>query len=381
MNVGFVSDSFPMGGIAKVVTEIGAAIEEEGFSSFYLSALGDPTNYYSILESKLYIPEKKIEETNFIKYRDKARKFFEMKLYNGQVDLSKYLLAQYENIVNFVNKNNLDYLIICRYDLTFLVSKIKNEFPKLKIFVWIHGPVEIYTKKKERKKYLTYYKKNLLACNKVICLTEFDLHELEKIDVSGIKIYNPISFRNRFFSEDTRKEKTILCVSRLDIKDKGIDSLVKLADVLPDGWRVKLVGSGNENELKKLNALLKKMKNRKKFVFLGPKRPMDLEEIYQQSSFFVSPSLYEGFGLSLVEAMNFGLPIIAFETSGAREITEEGKFGILVKDFSSDKLIKECLMFVNNNELIERYAKLSHFRSQEFAIKNIKKQWVSLLND
>ena len=108
---------------------------------------------------------------------------------------------------------------------------------------------------------------------------------------------------------------------------------------------------------------------------------MDLEEIYQQSSFFVSPSLYEGFGLSLVEAMNFGLPIIAFETSGAREITEEGKFGILVKDFSSDKLIKECLMFVNNNKLIERYAKLSHFRSQKFAIKNIKKQWVSLLND
>jgi hypothetical protein len=52
-----------MGGIAKVVKEIGSVIEEEGYSSFYLAASGDPSNYYNIPDSKLVIPKAEIRST------------------------------------------------------------------------------------------------------------------------------------------------------------------------------------------------------------------------------------------------------------------------------------------------------------------------------
>ncbi|MGO2891439.1 MAG: hypothetical protein ACTIC2_05620, partial [Enterococcus devriesei] len=262
MNIGFVSDGFPMGGLARAVIEIGTAIEKENQCSFYLSAIGDPSNYYDIPKSKLTIPKLKIKETKFKKYSEKLEKFIEMKLNGGKVDLSRYLTKQFNNMIEFIKKRDIDYLIICRYDLSFLVSKIKLEFPDLKIFVWIHGPVEIYTQKKERKKYLSYYIHNLSQCDSVICLTEFDRTELKSFGISGTKIYNPVPFKKIDNPSTSIKDNSILCVSRLDIRDKGIDSLIKLADSLPNGWKVKLVGAGDKDELKKFNTLLSKMRNR-----------------------------------------------------------------------------------------------------------------------
>jgi glycosyltransferase involved in cell wall biosynthesis len=379
VNVGFVSDGFPMGGIAKVVKEIGSVIEEEGYSSFYLAASGDPSNYYNIPDSKLVIPKAEIRSTKVGELKNKIKKLFEMKIHNNTVDLSKYLRRQQRNIEQFVESKELDYLIICRYDLSFLVSNLKLKYPRLKIFIWIHGPVELYTKKKERKKYLPYYRQCLLDCDSIICLTEYDLCDLKEIGVTGTKIYNPISFTNVENSETLEKEKSILCVSRLDIHDKGIDSLVKLADRLPNGWKVNLVGTGKSNEIERFRYLVSKMKNKNQLVFLGPKNTEELKKIYQLSTFFVSPSLYEGFGLTLVEAMNFGLPIVAFETNGAKEVTENGKYGVLVENFSVESLIQECLSLLDNAYYIKKYTQLSLLRSKKFNIKNIKKQWLALL--
>lgn len=372
-----------MGGIAKVVTEIGNIIEEENHCSYYLSASGNPSNYYEIPDSKLTIPEKEVSENKYEKLKNKVKKFVEMKLHNDDVDLSNYLQKQQKNIEQFIYYRELDYLIVCRYDLSFLILKLKKKFPNLKIIIWIHGPVEIYTQKKERKKYLYYYRQNLLESDNVVCLTNSDLQELNKIDtnINCTKIYNPISYKKIEPTEFLKREKSILCVSRLDIRDKGIDSLIKLADRLPKEWRIKLVGTGNESELKEFDNLISKMKNRDKLEYLGSKKTNELKNIYQTSAIFVSPSLYEGFGLTLVEAMNFGLPIVTFETSGAREVTEDGKFGILVKNFSFENLVDECLHLIKNEDCIKKYTQLSYLRSNSFNIENIKKQWLSLFKD
>ena len=68
MNVGFISDSFPMGGIARVVTLIGDGIEKFDNNSFYLSASGDSSNFYKIPSGKLTISKYKIRETKILKY-------------------------------------------------------------------------------------------------------------------------------------------------------------------------------------------------------------------------------------------------------------------------------------------------------------------------
>ncbi len=209
------------------------------------------------------------------------------------------------------------------------------------MIVWIHGPVNIYTEKKERIKYLEFYKDSLLKSDAVVCLTEYDIAALAKINIKGMKIYNPIIYEKNDDCINTERNNNILCVSRLDIESKGIDILIKLADKLPDNWNVNLIGDGTKSQIEKFQYLYSKMKYPSKMNYLGPKNSDELAIYYRNSKILVSPALYEGFGLTLVEEMNFGLPVVTFETTGAMEITQNGKFGYLVKDFSEKRFDKE----------------------------------------
>ncbi len=379
MNVGFISDSFPMGGIARVVTLIGDGMEKFDNNSFYLSASGDSSNFYKIPSGKLTISKYKIRETKILKYTTYIKKYTELVLNNKSVNLANYMNKQYMAISEFIKSNHLDIIIICRYDLTFLVSRLKEKFPSLKVIVWIHGPVNIYTEKKERLKYLEFYKDNLLKSDAVVCLTEYDIAALAKINVEGRKIYNPIIYEKDDDCINTERNNNILCVSRLDIESKGIDILVKLADKLPDNWNVNLIGDGTKSQIEKFQYLYSKMKYPSKINYLGPKNSDELAAYYKNSRILVSPALYEGFGLTLVEAMNFGLPVVTFETTGAMEITQNGKFGYLVKDFSENNFIKGTIDLINNEKILAEYTELALLRSNTFSLNSILQQWEELL--
>ncbi|UXD37085.1 hypothetical protein E3O61_04620 [Enterococcus faecium] len=65
MNVGFISDSFPMGGIARVVTLIGDGMEKFDNNSFYLSASGDSSNFIKYLQVSLLSLSIRLEKLKF----------------------------------------------------------------------------------------------------------------------------------------------------------------------------------------------------------------------------------------------------------------------------------------------------------------------------
>nr|WP_283652049.1 glycosyltransferase [Enterococcus faecium] len=155
--------------------------------------------------------------------------------------------------------------------------------------------------------------------------------------------------------------------------------LVKLADKLPDNWNVNLIGDGTKSQIEKFQYLYSKMKYPSKINYLGPKNSDELAAYYKNSRILVSPALYEGFGLTLVEAMNFGLPVVTFETTGAMEITQNGKFGYLVKDFSENNFIKGTIDLINNEKILAEYTELALLRSNTFSLNSILQQWEELL--
>lgn len=378
VKIGFVSDSFPMGGLARVVSLVGLNLDMEGYESYFLGVNGDGDNFYQIPNNKLVVAER---EHNYLdKYFTKGKIFIKLLLCKQSIDLGKYKSRELLSIKSFIEEKELDCLIICRYDLTFLVSRIKEIFPKLKIIVWIHGPVEMYTRKRERKKYLEYYIENLKFCNEVVCLTESDILELEKFQILGRKVYNPVEYAiNNDMLPDT-KEKILLCVSRLDIEDKGISKLISLANSVPDPWKVQLIGNGNSKETEELKKLQERLRNKNKFEFLGPKNSEELAFFYKNAEIYVSPAMYEGFGLTIAEAMCFALPVICFKTTGAKEITENGKFGILVEDFDESNFINEVLILIENEKKIKQFSELSLKRSLDFSLVKILETWKMILS-
>jgi glycosyltransferase involved in cell wall biosynthesis len=68
---------------------------------------------------------------------------------------------------------------------------------------------------------------------------------------------------------------------------------------------------------------------------------------------FVQPSLSEAFSQVLIEAMGVGLPVIATDVGGAREVVESGENGFLVKANSSHEIFQNTMMLLENLELRE----------------------------
>ena len=102
-----------------------------------------------------------------------------------------------------------------------------------------------------------------------------------------------------------------------------------------------------------------------KFIhFAGFIDDLDLAAIYSGATGFVFPSLYEGFGLPVLEAMQCGCPVISSNTSSLPEVV--GEAGFLVSPTDKDTLCEYILNLNLSSDLRDRYSQLSLDRATFF---------------
>ena len=100
-----------------------------------------------------------------------------------------------------------------------------------------------------------------------------------------------------------------------------------------------------------------------------------LSALYSNTQFLAMPSLYEGFGLPLVEAMSYGAPVLTANNSSMIEVA--GNAGLLVDALDVKSIADGLKKMITNNELRKRLAKnaklnASRFSWDDSAIKLIK---------
>lgn len=146
-----------------------------------------------------------------------------------------------------------------------------------------------------------------------------------------------------------RQSMQILYVGRL-IPDKGVQYLVRaLSEIIRTHPDISLIIAGNgpyETALKEEAAALKVDHC---VTFLGPVKHSLLPELYQDSTVFVLPSLSEGFGLVLVEAMGCKCPVIATDLPAIRDIVKDRETGILFRQKSVAELADKINYLLDND--------------------------------
>ena len=103
--------------------------------------------------------------------------------------------------------------------------------------------------------------------------------------------------------------------------------------------------------------------------------------MYEQSSFLVMSSRYEGLPMVLIEALSFGLPIISYNCPhGPSEIIEHKINGLLVENQSIKKLSVAIEQMIDDNSLQKKLSEGALITAKNYDINAITQQWIELFD-
>jgi glycosyltransferase involved in cell wall biosynthesis len=116
------------------------------------------------------------------------------------------------------------------------------------------------------------------------------------------------------------------------IPRKGHDLLIRmLADLSDLNWELRVVGAAVEPRYKRrVDRLVRQHELEERIVYTGVLSGQALSRQFLEADLFVFPSRYEGFGISLAEAIRAGLPFVAFASGAIPEVS--GGRGLLVPE-------------------------------------------------
>lgn len=163
-------------------------------------------------------------------------------------------------------------------------------------------------------------------------------------------------FRNLF--SFLGNDKLILYVGRLE-RSKGLEYLIeafsRIMDKIPS-VKLVVIGSGDSSYVNRLKRKIALMHIEENVFFLGRVTQQVLTAAYGASSVVVLPSLMEGFGLTLTEAMVRGKPVVATKVGAIPEIVQDGITGLLAEPADATSLSELILRVLTDSELARKLA-------------------------
>ncbi len=263
---------------------------------------------------------------------------------------------------------------------------------KSKIIVSTHIDPKIYLNMPFVKPIL---RKVYNKADKVICVSEGIKKEFEKIGINNCHtIYNPLTtFTKKTKQNKTKQNKTKIYINigRLD-KQKGQKYLISAFNEVvkkQNNSELWILGEGPEKT--ELKQQIDSLNLTKKVSLKGAVD--DVDKYLNKADCFVFTSIYEGFGLVLIEALNHNLPIISTDCDhGPREILAPelkvgqqvkypyySKYGVLVKKFDEKNNNKRKVDSLAQLMLDFRPCESGVERAKDFKPHKITKDWEKVI--
>lgn len=216
-------------------------------------------------------------------------------------------------------------------------------------------------------------------CDYVITLTDADKQkwlQCTKHKAEIISIPNPSPFAPQNYIKEM-STKTVLAVGRLTYS-KGFDLLLqawkKVHEKFPD-WKLNIVGEGEERN--RLESFINKNHLNHSVKLVG--NTNEIDTYYRNSEIFCLSSRYEGFGMVLIEALAFGLPIVSFDCQAGPSEILEGTGSILVPKENIEQLSHSLIELMANERLRKEISIKNIKRSESYQPSSIIKKWERII--
>ena len=232
------------------------------------------------------------------------------------------------------------------------------------------------------KEYSNAYNRIYKESDAVILLSEHFKPIFKKMtgldDISKlVAIPNSLSFEVQ--EESYQKKKQILWIGRFDLAQKRPERMVQIWSYLEkhhSDWNVVFLGDGPCRPMIEKYVKRLVLKNVEFKGFIDPVNE------YKKSSIICVTSTYEGFGLILTEAMQFGTVPVAFDSyESLCDIVEEGVNGYRIKPFDSKMFASRLSDLMMNEELRKKMSNnAKQHVLEKFCPDKIAAQWMTLFN-
>lgn len=221
-------------------------------------------------------------------------------------------------------------------------------------------------------------------CKKADCLvavSKYFVQVFQDLDLNSniVCLYNPIHLP----SIDSDKVcMNSQCRDKLNItflgtinKEKGVFDIMHCMHSYRDFFSTRvhlhLAGIGEQD---KLNALIRQYGMEDWVTYHGWLDTDAKEKLFRVTDIYLQPSYFESLGIAILEAMSYGIPVIATRVGGIPELVHHEDNGFLIDPVDIDQLFSGIRSMIENPDLRRRFGERSWVYAQSFSEQSIERK-------
>ena len=371
MNIAIVC--YPtFGGSGVVATELGLALSKRGHHIHFIT-YNLPVRLETLNDPNIHFHEVNVPDYPLFKYQP-----YELALSSRLVDVVK---------ANKIDVLHVHYAIPHAYAAYMAKKMLLDSGIQIPIVTTLHGTdITLVGSHPFYKPAVTFsinHSDRVTAVSESLKQDTLRLFDIKKninvipnfIDTEKIKLKGKPCERSLLAEKE---EKILTHISNFRPLKRIMDVISIFEGVQPK-IKSKLMMVGEGPEKKRAIQYVNKKGLEEQVLFLGNSNEID--KILCYSDLFLLPSEKESFGLSALEAMAHGVPIISSDAGGIPEVNKHGKTGYLSKIGDTESMTLNALSLLQNESLHKSFKKQAEKQAEKFNLKSVVNQYESIYVD
>ena len=371
MNIAIVC--YPtFGGSGVVATELGLALSKRGHHIHFIT-YNLPVRLETLNDPNIHFHEVNVPDYPLFKYQP-----YELALSSRLVDVVK---------ANKIDVLHVHYAIPHAYAAYMAKKMLLDSGIQIPIVTTLHGTdITLVGSHPFYKPAVTFsinHSDRVTAVSESLKQDTLRLFDIKKninvipnfIDTEKIKLKGKPCERSLLAEKE---EKILTHISNFRPLKRIMDVISIFEGVQPK-IKSKLMMVGEGPEKKRAIQYVNEKGLEEQVLFLGNSNEID--KILCYSDLFLLPSEKESFGLSALEAMAHGVPIISSDAGGIPEVNKHGKTGYLSKIGDTESMTLNALSLLQNESLHKSFKKQAEQQAEKFNLESVVNQYESIYVD
>ena len=221
-----------------------------------------------------------------------------------------------------------------------------------------------------------FLRRHLHLATTIVSLTDGDAARWRE-DYADVRVIPNMVSLNDSGSYSTQRERHVVFVGRMDYQKRVMSMVAIWQRVFPShqDWTLDIYGDGDDRKAVEAAALRLHMN----IVVHDPTD--NIFEVYRHSSILALTSLFEPFGLVMPEAMSCGVPVVAYDSYGPREIVTDGVDGFIVGNGDEASFASRLSELMSDESLRLEMGRAAIASSRRYSADRVMPLWLDLFSE